>query len=155
MSMTIAPSVHMASTRDGYMTVDFRFRTPVAVRFRDLDSFGHVNTGVYVSYIEEARLDYFSQVLGVDLESVGTVVASLSVDYHRPIELDDELVVETTVPEIGTTSLTLDHELRVDSRIVATATVVLVRYDYEADEPVPIPESWRSTVADFEGHATE
>jgi len=150
--MTIAPSVHMASTRDGYMTVDFRFRTPVAVRFRDLDSFGHVNTGVYVSYIEEARLDYFSQVLGVDLSSVGTVVASLSVDYRRPIELDDELVVETRISEIGTTSLTLAHELRVDGETAATASVVLVHYDYEADESVAVPEAWRSTIVDFEDH---
>ena len=137
------------------MDVDHPFTTPVAVRFRDLDSFGHVNTGVYVSYIEEARLDYFEQLPGVDLSSVGTVVASLSVDYHQPIELDDELVVETRVSEIGTTSLTLDHELRVDGAVVATATVILVHYDYEADEPVSIPEAWRSTIADFEGHESE
>ena len=137
------------------MDVDHPFTTPVAVRFRDLDSFGHVNTGVYVSYIEEARLDYFAQVLGVDLNSVGTVVASLSVDYRQPIELDDDLVVETRASELGTTSLTLDHELRVDGETAAIATVVLVRYDYEADEPVSISEMWRSAIVDFEGHATE
>ena len=137
------------------MPIDHPFVTPVPVRFRDLDSFGHVNTGVYVSYIEEARLDYFSQVLDVDLGSVGTVVASLSVDYRRPIELDDELVVETQVSEIGTTSLTVDHELRVDGAVAATATVVLVQYDYEADESVAVPEAWRSAIADFERHAIE
>jgi|AntDeeMetageno51_2_1112566.scaffolds.fasta_scaffold00116_18 acyl-CoA thioester hydrolase len=137
------------------MDLDHPFTTPVQVRFRDIDAFGHVNNAVHVSYIEAARVAYFEQVLGVDLGSVGTAVASLSVDYRQPIELDDELVVETTVPEIGTTSLTLDHELRVDGTVAATATVVLVQYDYEADEPVPIPESWRSTIADFEGHATE
>ncbi|MEA1931158.1 MAG: thioesterase family protein [Euryarchaeota archaeon] len=137
------------------MDIDHPFTTPVSVRFRDIDAFGHVNNAVHVSYIEEARVAYFEQVLGVDLGSVGTVVASLSVDYRQPIELDDEVVVETTVPEIGTTSLTLDHELRVDGEIVATATVVLVQYDYEADEPVAIPDAWRSTIAAFEGHATE
>jgi acyl-CoA thioester hydrolase len=137
------------------MALDHPFTTPVAVRFRDLDSFGHVNTAVHANYIEEARLDYFAQVLDVDLGSVGTVVASLSVDYRQPIDRDDELVVETRVSEIGTTSLTLDHELRVDGETVATAAVVIVRYDYEADEPVPIPEAWRSTIVDFEDHAPE
>jgi len=137
------------------MNVDHPFTTPVSVRFRDIDAFGHVNNAVHVSYIEEARVAYFEQVLDVDLGSVGTVVASLSVDYRQPIELDDELVVETTVPELGTTSLTLDHELRVDGEVAATATVVMVVYDYEEDAPRPIPESWRSTIADFEGHATE
>lgn len=137
------------------MVVDHPFTTPVPVRFRDIDAFGHVNNAVHVSYLEEARVAYFEQVLSVDLGSVGTVVASISVDYRRPIELDDELIVETTVPEIGTTSLTLDHELRVDGGVAATATVVLVLYDYETDAPRPIPESWRSTIVDFEGHATE
>jgi len=137
------------------MDVDHPFTTLVSVRFRDLDSFGHVNTAVHASYIEEARLDYFAQVLGVDLGSVGTVVASLSVDYRQPIELDDELIVETTVPELGTASLTLDHELRVDGAVAATATMVVVVYDYEVDAPRPIPEAWRSTIADFEGHAIE
>jgi acyl-CoA thioester hydrolase len=82
-------------------------------------------------------------------------VASLSVDYRHPIELDDDLVVETRISEVGTTSLTLDHELRVDDTVVATATVVLVRYDYAADESVPIPEAWRSTINSFEGHTTK
>lgn len=137
------------------MTVDHPFTTPVTVRFRDLDSFGHVNTAVHASYIEEARLEYFAQLLDVDLGAVGTVVASLSVDYRRPIERGDELVVETRVSEIGTTSLTLDHELRIDGEVASTATVVLVHYDYEANEPVPVPKAWRSAIADFEGHATE
>src|SRR6056297_175332 len=145
----------MARTQGAYMDVDHPFRTPVSVRFRDIDAFGHVNNAVHVSYIEEARVAYFQQVLGVDLGSVGTAVASLSVDYCQPVELADELVVETTVAEIGTTSLRLDHELRVGGTVAATATVVLVHYDYEADEPVPVPEAWRSTVVDFEGHATE
>ena len=125
------------------------------VRFRDLDAFGHVNNAVHASYIEEARVAYFEEVVGVDLAAVGTVVASLSIDYHRPIELGDELAVETRVSEIGTTSLTLAHDLRVGGEVVSTASVVLVGYDYAADEPVAVPDAWRSAITDFEGHETE
>ncbi|WP_253737470.1 acyl-CoA thioesterase [Halohasta salina] len=131
------------------------FVTQLPVRFRDLDSFGHVNTAVHASYVEEARMAYFEQVVGVDLASVGTVVASLSIDYRRPIEFGDDLAVETRVSAIGTTSLTLDHDLRVDGDVVSTATVVVVRYDYAADEPVAVPEAWRSAIVDFEGDAIE
>ena len=131
------------------------FVTRLPVRFRDLDAFGHVNTAVHASYIEEARIAYFEQVVGVDLASVGTVVASLSVDYRQPVEFGDDLAVETVVSEIGTTSLTLDHELRVSGETVSTATIVLVHYDYESDEPEPVPDAWRSAIADFEGAAIE
>jgi acyl-CoA thioester hydrolase len=137
------------------MDVDHPFTIPVPVRFRDLDPLGHVNNAVHASYIEEARVAYFKQLLDVDLDTVGTVVASLSIEYRQSIELGDELVVEIRVPEIGTTSLTTAYELRVDGEIVATATVVQVLYDYEESEPTPIPDDWRARIEAFEGHDTE
>lgn len=137
------------------MDVDHPFTVPVPVRFRDLDPLGHVNNAVHASYIEEARVAYFKQLLDVDLDTVGTVVASLSVDYRQPIELGDDLIVEITIPEIGTTSLTTEYELRVEEVVVAEATVVQVLYDYETGEPTEIPDAWRSTIGSFEGHDTE
>jgi len=137
------------------MDVDYPFTIPVPVRFRDLDPLGHVNNAVHASYIEEARVAYFKQLLDVDLDTVGTVVASLSVDYRQPIELGDELVVEITVPAIGTTSLTTEYELRVEEVVVAEATVVQVLYDYETSEPTAIPDEWRAKIESFEGHDTE
>lgn len=137
------------------MTVDYPFTTAVPVRFRDLDPLGHVNNAVHVSYIEEARVAYFKQLFDVELDSTGTVVASLSIDYRQRIELGDTLVVEMTVSEIGTTSLRTEYELRVDGEVAATASVVMVFYDYEDNEPTPIPDEWRSALAAFEGHAIE
>ena len=32
------------------------FRMPIALRWRDLDAFNHVNNSKYLSYLEEARL---------------------------------------------------------------------------------------------------
>ncbi|ATW89225.1 acyl-CoA thioester hydrolase [Halohasta litchfieldiae] len=149
------PSVHMDGTQRTSMDVDHPVTIPVPVRFRDLDPLGHVNNAVHASYIEEARVAYFKRVLDIDLDTVGTVVASLSIDYRQPIELGDELVVEIRVPKIGTTSLTTEYELRADGDVVATATVVQVLYDYEEDEPTPIPDDWRSTIERFEDHDTE
>lgn len=145
----------MTGTRPIGMDTDHPFTIPVPVRFRDLDPLGHVNNAVHASYIEEARVAYFKSLLDVDLDTVGTVVASLSIDYRRPIELGDKLLVEITVPEIGTTSLTTEYELRVDAEIVATARVVQVLYDDERGEPTPIPDEWRSTVEAFENRGTD
>ena len=40
------------------MTDEFRHRTPLQVRFRDTDAFGHVNNAVFFTYIELARIRY-------------------------------------------------------------------------------------------------
>ena len=40
----------------------FHFSTPIKIRFRDLDAFGHVNNAVYFTYMEVARTDYFTHV---------------------------------------------------------------------------------------------
>lgn len=136
------------------MDVDHPFTTTVPVRYRDLDPLGHVNNAVHTSYMEEGRVEYFKSVLGVDLATVDTVIASQSIDYRIPIELDDEVVVEVRVPEIGTTSLPTEYELRVDGDVVATGSVVQVVYDREAGKPKPVPDDWRSTIEAFEGHSS-
>ncbi len=36
----------------------------ITVRFRDLDAMGHVNNAVYLTYFEEARVEYLKAASG-------------------------------------------------------------------------------------------
>ena len=127
------------------------FETTIDVRYRDIDAMGHVNNAVYASYLEQARIDYFQHLLGVDLSSVGVVLASLSIDYERPIELPDGPVrVELDVPRIGDSSIPMEYELyRADGELVATGETVQVAFDKEAQKPTSIPEPWREAITEF------
>ena len=135
------------------MSCEPPFTTVVPIRYRDLDPLGHVNHAVHVSYLEAARVDYFEQIVGVDLTAVDTAIASVDISYRRPITLDAELVVAMQVTEIGTTSLTIDSELTVDGEPVASATVVMVNYDREEGQAVRIPDGWRRAIETFEALA--
>ncbi len=130
---------------------DHPFTTVVDVRYRDLDPLGHVNHAVHVSYLEVARVEYFAEIVGVDLTTVETAIASVDISYHRPITPDGELVVEMCVSEIGSTSLTTTAELTVEGERAASATVVMVNYDRERRAAQPIPEAWREAITAFEG----
>jgi len=68
------------------------YTTDIDVRFRDIDAMGHVNNAVYATYIEQARTEYFRDVLDADLSALATVLASLSIDFRRPVELTDGTV---------------------------------------------------------------
>lgn len=132
------------------MNHDHPFVTVVPVRYRDLDPLGHVNHAVHVSYLEVARVEYFKQIVDIDLTAIETAIASVDISYHHPITPDGELVVEMRVTEIGTTSLTTEVELVVDGERAASATVVMVNYDREQRAAQPIPDAWRTAIEAFE-----
>ena len=126
------------------------YTTEIDVRFRDIDAMGHVNNAVYATYIEQARTEYFRDVLDADIASLAMVLASMSVDFQRPVELADGTVaVEVAVAELGTSSVTMTHEIRTGGEVVAEAEVTLVSLDPESGNPVPIPDEYRSVIESY------
>ncbi|MFW6317876.1 MAG: acyl-CoA thioesterase [Halorubrum sp.] len=126
------------------------YTTEIDVRFRDIDAMGHVNNAVYATYLEQARTEYFRDVLDADLSRVSTVLASLSLDFRRPVELTDGTVaVDVDVAEMGRSSVSMAHELRVDDAVVAEAEATLVSLDPDSGEPAPIPAAFREGMASY------
>ena len=140
------------------MTDDFRHRTRVDVRFRDIDAFGHVNNAVVSSYVELARIRYLVDVLQV--EPIGVmplILAHISIDDRSPILFSDVVEIGSRVDWLGTTSIGMSHELTAaaDGRELARSSSVLVTYDYEQGRPMPVPDDWRRALVTYEGHALE
>lgn len=129
---------------------EFSYVTEVDVRFRDIDPMDHVNNAVYVTYIEQARAEYYEDVVGLTLGEADTVLAHLEVDYERPIELGDTVEVRMRTDELGTSSIPMSYELRVEGAVVATAHTVQVTFDRETGEAEPVPEAWRERIEAFE-----
>lgn len=129
----------------------FNYETEVPVRFQDLDVAGHVNNAVYVTYLEEARVDYLKDVLNVELDELNAVVANLEINYRRPIQELGDVTVAVRTLEPGTSSVPMEYEIRVGDEVVATAETVMVTVDYETGETYPVPDEWREPVSKFEG----
>jgi acyl-CoA thioester hydrolase len=125
------------------------------VAFRDLDAFGHVNNAVYLTYLENARVTYLRDVLGVDsLSTLLVIVASVQIDFRSRASLGDVLEVGSRVSRVGGKSFDLDHEIRgPGGRLVAEAHTVLVAFDYEQDGPMDVPAEWRERIEDFEARS--
>lgn len=130
---------------------EFNYEKEMDVRFRDLDSMGHLNNAVYATYLEQARVEYIEDVVEQPLMEIGAVVADLHLDFERPIDWGDEVVVAVRVDELGTSSIPMEYEIRVDGEIAATGETLMVTFDPEAGEPRPIPDAWRERIQDHEG----
>jgi acyl-CoA thioester hydrolase len=132
----------------------FRHRTTIQVRFRDTDAFGHVNNAVFATYAELARVRYLIEALEPDrpFERMPLILARLEVDFRSPIMFGEEVVVETRVDRIGTSSIGMSHRMVAGSegRLVADVGSVLVVYDYAASRPMPVPNDWRDRIARYE-----
>jgi acyl-CoA thioester hydrolase len=121
----------------------FEYETELQVRFRDLDAMGHVNNAVYATYLEQARVDYYDDVLGVGLDDIDTVLVNLEIDYRREIRLDhDTVTIAMGVRSIGESSVVVGYEVRAGGRVAATAETTQVYVDPEAGESRPLPEEW-------------
>lgn len=129
---------------------EFRYEIDVPVRFQDLDAVGHVNNATYATFLEEARLSYMKEVLGVGAEDSGTVIAHLELDYRRPITEDSHVTVAVRTGELGTSSIPMEYEIRFEGEPVATAETVAVTVDDETGKPRPVPERWRSRLDSYE-----
>ena len=123
-------------------------RVPLSVRWRDLDAFNHVNNSKFLSYLEEARLRWMIGLPGewID-ENVAPVVAAANVNYRRPIEWPNEIMVELFVERLGRTSLTIGHRIvHADdaSVLYADGNVVMVWIDKARGQAAALPDAVRA-----------
>ncbi|QCC51172.1 acyl-CoA thioesterase [Halapricum salinum] len=136
--------------------MSFTFETTVDVRYTDFDTYGHVNNAVYATFLEEARVDYLTHVVGehADItgsgEGLGIVLATLELDFQDSLGPSDSVTVAVRVPQLGTSSFLLEYEVREDGAVLATGETTVVVFDRASRESRPIPDSWRENISEFE-----
>jgi acyl-CoA thioester hydrolase len=107
--------------------------TVVALRWRDMDAYGHVNHVVYLTYLEEGRDAAIARILRETPGESGYVVARVAIDYRRELRLaDGPAVVSCTVTTIGTSSVQTRETIHTATgELVAEADAVVVKFDRE------------------------
>ena len=71
------------------------FRMPISLRWRDLDSFNHVNKSNFLTYLEEARIRWFDS-LGEEwvTDAFAPLLAAVQMNYRQPIPYPSSVIVE-------------------------------------------------------------
>jgi acyl-CoA thioester hydrolase len=128
------------------------FTAEIAVRWRDLDAFNHVNNSNYLTYLEEARLQWLSHVPGPWFDDHAMpVMAAVQLNYRRPIEWPARLHVELFCERLGSSSLTVGHRIldaEDTDRLYSDGHVVMVWMDPATGKPVPLPEAIREAAGE-------
>lgn len=134
--------------------MNFYHKLPVQIRFNDIDMANHVNNAVYQEYCDLSRYGYFLQVIGETevVRKLGLVIASMKIDFFRPVFISDRIHVLTKVIAIGNKSIeVLQHVVREgESDPVSVCHTTMVCYNYMKQIPEMVPESWRKKISEFE-----
>ncbi len=136
--------------------MNFKHRTAIQIRFKDVDKMGHVNNANHLTYLESARIGYFEAVVGsnINWSKKGIILARVEIDYKVPVLFDDRISVHTRCARIGTKSFDLQYSIVKEGQgretEVASAVTVMVCYDYDRNETMPMPKEWREKMEAFE-----
>lgn len=130
---------------------DFRFSTPIQVRYSDFDMLGHINNATFITYFEVARLHYFIE-LGWTLKDVSNVVAHLDVDFMAPILPHQAVSCRVRTSSLGSKSFQMNYELYSEKQdiIFARAHSVQVCFEKKSGKTVAIPEHIHELIKNFE-----
>lgn len=115
------------------------------VRYRECDPMGVVYHTHFIDYFEAARTEALRE-MGLAykvLEERGVMmpVVDLGVQFKRPAQYDDELVIRAMFSEPPTSSITITYEVRRKGAptVLVTGHVTLCFVDAERRRPVRAP----------------
>ena len=125
--------------------IDKMFRVPVPLRWSDLDAFNHVNNARYLTFLEQARIEWF-ETIGEPwkTDEVAPVVASATLNFKRPIEYPADVFVELFTQRLGNTSVAIGHRIvDSDGTLYCDGVVIAVWVSRRSGKPVPLPAAVR------------
>jgi acyl-CoA thioester hydrolase len=134
----------------------FRFAVYTRVAFSDTDAQGVVYYGRYLPYFDLARTEYHRALGEIGAGRTEFVMRASNVEYHAPARFDDLLEVYVRVSRIGKSSVTYEYAAYkigagAVELLMVTATQVNVLINHDDRSTVPVPDSFRQHVREFEG----
>lgn len=126
-----------------------RFIARCAMRWSDMDAYGHVNNAAYLAYLEQARVSMFFDRYDSTFEG-GTVVSHHEITYLRPVVYHPEpLRLELWVDTLRAASFRVLYDVYDGDTLAATASTMLVTFDFATDRPRRISPEERAVLCAY------
>jgi acyl-CoA thioester hydrolase len=121
------------------------------IRWGDMDAMGHVNNTVYFRYLEQARIEWFTEAgCEPDPNGEGPVIINARCTFIKQLKYPGEIEIRTYVGAPGRSSFETIQEIRrVDQPEVLSAEggAKVVWVNFPLEKSVVLPERVRSLLA--------
>jgi len=122
------------------------------IRWGDMDAMGHVNNTVYFRYLEQARIEWFTEAgCDPDPSGEGPVIINAHCTFIKQLKYPGEIEVRTYVGAPGRTSFETYQEIRrVDEPdlLASHGGAKVVWVNFPSEKSVPLPERVRPLLAE-------
>jgi acyl-CoA thioester hydrolase len=116
-----------------------------------MDILGHINNTVPVVWFELARnpiIEIFDPRMELTRETFSLIIAHTDYDYVDQLYFQYEVEIKTWISRIGTKSFTSYHEAWQQGRLCVKGSAVMVYYDFNVEQSMPIPEDKKKQLAE-------
>ena len=118
-----------------------------AVRWGDMDAYGHVNHALFLRYLESARIALFEELCGAALPTL--VVAEARCRYLAELRYPATVTVHPALQKVRGGSLEVVAEIREGARRCAAAQVQLVCFDPQRRKPTRLPPDFLAAIQGY------
>ena len=120
---------------------DFKFQHSLKTRWRDSDAFRHINNAVYLSYIEDARIELLRR-WKITQDGKSVIVASVKIDYYKQLIHSTELIVGQRVSRIGNKSFDITSTVfnKDTNESICKSIITIVCFDFRSNQTVTVYE---------------
>jgi len=130
---------------------DAHFAMPLRVRYVECDMQGRVFNGHYLTWVDMAHTEALGTLVGgyraLIERGVDFVVVAAELQFRRPAEFDDELMVGVAIEPPGHTSLRSRYRIDRGAELIAEAALTHVCVDAKSFEKQPWPDWFRDRLA--------
>ena len=126
------------------------------IRFVDIDAFGHVNNAHYLTYFEQARVNYFDDIVGwkYDWSKQGIILARAEINFVVPVLFRDEVLIMTRCSRLGNKSFDMEYRMvkteNGNEVLLADGKTMMVAFDYQINQSSPILDLWKQVLINYE-----
>jgi acyl-CoA thioester hydrolase len=134
---------------------NFTFSMPLILRWSDIDELRHVNNAKYLTFFEEARIQYNHAVGNWNWTTEGFLIASANINFRKPLFLRDEPTIFARVSKIGNKSFDMEYHIyNKNGELCAEGMTVQVAINLQTSTPIPVPEKIKGLMRAFEKEGT-
>jgi acyl-CoA thioester hydrolase len=134
------------------LPASFSFSTLLAIRITDLNYGGHVGNDTILSLIQEARVQFLSQMgyTELKLDNVSLIMSDAALEFKSELFYGDVITAFVAAADFSRVGFSFYYKLtNGKEQVVALAKTGMVCFDYETRKVVSLPDAVR---VKLEGH---
>ncbi len=142
------PAIAQVAAAPSGMVLGKRHWFAIRVFYEDTDAAGIVYYANYLKFVERARTEMM-RLLGFehsqirDTDGINWTVRRCTIDYRKPAKLDDQILVESGIVQLGGASLNIEQIVRNVHGVVLASAVLKLACMHANGRPARLPQGLR------------